>query len=156
MAEPGGVDVPNTQTPAQTSSQGASGAPDASPAGSQSQEGAGASTSARGTSFYWDEATTTALLEGLVEQIDAGKRADNSFKKEAWTAALACVAPHCRVRDGVRRLPTQQQATNRLSYLREDWIEWRRLKEQTGIGWDEERNIPIAPDEWWDTYLRVR
>jgi hypothetical protein len=93
-------------------------------------------------------------LEGLCEQVRLGKRADSAFKKEAWQAVLPNIQAHISQTDdqGNLRVVSQAQASNKTSDFKALFVEWRTLKEASGIGWDDETGLPAASDDWWSHY----
>ena len=105
----------------------------------------------------WTTTMETALLEGLCEQVRLGKRADSAFKKEAWQAVLPYIQAHVSQTDdqGNLRVVSQAQASNKTSDFKALFVEWRALKEASGVGWDEETGLPVASDDWWSHYLKV-
>jgi hypothetical protein len=43
---------------------------------------------------------------------------------------------------------------NYLAQLKKKYVIFRDLMENSGFGWDDERQIPTAPDDVWDRYLQ--
>ena len=84
-----------------------------------------------------------ALLEGLVDEVRRGKRADSGFKKESWVAVLpriqACVTQADE--QGRLRLVDQNKAAAKRSDLKALWIEWLALKDASGAGFDESTGL---------------
>jgi hypothetical protein len=97
-----------------------------------------------------------ALLEGMTAQVRLGKRAENAFKKEAWTAVVPQIQACINQTDenGSLRVMTQGKASAKLSDFKGLYVEWRLLKEASGFGWNDQ-GMPTAPDDVWHTYLRV-
>ena len=42
--------------------------------------------------LLWTQAAETTLLATLCEQVDAGKRLENGYKKEAWDAVVKALS----------------------------------------------------------------
>ena len=99
----------------------------------------------------------TTPLEGLCKQVQLGKRADSAFEKKAWQAALPLMQAHISQMDdqGNLHIVLQAQASNKTSEFKALFVEWRALKEASGVGWDEETGLPVASDDWWSHYLKV-
>src|SRR2546423_4246712 len=93
--------------------------------------------------LQWNEAMELALLEGLVDEVRRGKRADSGFKKESWVAVLpriqACVTQADE--QGRLRLVDQNKAAAKRSDLKALWIEWLALKDASGAGFDESTGL---------------
>ena len=47
--------------------------------------------------FRWSEVTTQTLLKALQEEALQGKKAENGFKKEAWTAVRSALKEEDKV-----------------------------------------------------------
>jgi hypothetical protein len=99
----------------------------------------------------WTLEMHTTLLESLVEQCRAGKRADSGFKKEAWIAVLIAVQV---VYSGPIRIQ-ESQAKTRIDWCKGLWKEWCSLEENSGFGWDEPTQLFTAEDSVWKAYLAV-
>jgi hypothetical protein len=99
----------------------------------------------------WTPEMHRALLETLVEQCRAGKRADSGFKKEAWSAALTAVQV---AYSGPIRIQESQLKT-RIDWCKGCWKEWCSLEENSGFGWDEPTQLFTAEDSVWKAYLAV-
>jgi hypothetical protein len=88
-----------------------------------------------------------ALLEGLLDQIRLGKRADTGIKREAWICVLPLIQNHItQLVDGVLYQVTQAQASNKFSEFKAIFVEWQALRKNSGFGWDEETQLITAPD----------
>ena len=75
----------------------------------------------------WTEEMERTLLEVLFNQANNGKRADNSFKKEAWTATEAAVQVFCPSL-------THEQAKNKVDNYKTKWKAWLEIGRQSGFG----------------------
>jgi hypothetical protein len=70
--------------------------------------------------LQWNEAMELALLEGLVDEVRRGKRADSGFKKKSWTAVLPRIQTCVTQTDeqGKLRLVDQNKAAAKRSDLK--------------------------------------
>jgi hypothetical protein len=94
---------------------------------------------------------TTALLAELRDQVRNGKRADNGFKKEAWTTA---VIKANEVNDSA--LVTVKQAQNKVDTIKALYKDWQGLSQASGFGWDEQTQLYTAHPAVWATYISVQ
>ena len=46
------------------------------------------------------------------------------------------------------------QLHSQYAYLKKKYSVFKELKSNSGFGWDEELNIPTAPNEVWDAYIK--
>jgi hypothetical protein len=100
----------------------------------------------------WTFEMQETLVLGLQEQGRLGKRADNSFKSEAF----AVVLPQVQAISPSNNPPvTKERAKAKLSDLRKQFQVWWTLRNQSGFGWNEETGIIEAPDSVWEAYIEV-
>ncbi|KAK5836058.1 hypothetical protein PVK06_011805 [Gossypium arboreum] len=51
---------------------------------------------------------------------------------------------------------SQKQLKNRWDALKKEWKAWKKLKgEDTGLGWNPIKRTVDAPDDWWESRLKV-
>ncbi|KAL1161905.1 hypothetical protein V6Z11_A07G166200 [Gossypium hirsutum] len=49
-----------------------------------------------------------------------------------------------------------KQLKNRWDDLKKEWKAWKKFKgEDTGLGWNPKKRIVDAPDDWWESRLKV-
>jgi|SRR6267154_3026810 hypothetical protein len=108
-------------------------------------------TATRQGTLKWTPAMTTALLTELRDQVRNGKRADNGFKKEAWTTA---VIKANEVNDSA--LVTVKQAQNKVDTIKALYKDWQGLSQASGFGWDEQTQLYTAHPAVWATYISVQ
>eukprot|EP00474_Spongospora_subterranea_P001409 CRZ01867.1 hypothetical protein [Spongospora subterranea] len=109
----------------------------------------GAKQAIRGSRAAWDLDKDAVLISLMLEQARNGKRADSGFKKEAWTAVLVSLNSQFDL------YYTLDQIKNRVKLLKKQYCLFRRLKDNSGFGWDDDKKIPTASDEVWDEYLEA-
>ncbi|KAK5784591.1 hypothetical protein PVK06_039117 [Gossypium arboreum] len=51
---------------------------------------------------------------------------------------------------------SQRQLKNRWDALKKEWKAWKKLKgKDTGLGWNPIKRTVDAPDDWWESRLKV-
>lgn len=84
------------------------------------------------------------------EEFYAGNRPNTHFNKIGWTNVIK----KFQQRTGMRY--DQKQLKNKWEKMKSEFITWKSLIEkETGIGWDNEKQTVIAPDEWWASKEKV-
>jgi hypothetical protein len=99
----------------------------------------------------WTAEMTTVMLRSLVKQIRLGKRSDNGFKEEVW----ATVANDVLAFDSSLSFLDGPRCQSKLDALKKKYDAWNRVKGRSGFGWDNERGVPTAPDDVWETAIRL-
>lgn len=97
----------------------------------------------------WSVAKEAYLVELLQHQAQLGKRADTGFKKEAWVAATADFNEKFHVTWKYTQLKTKFQQ------LKRSYTIIKKLKDQSGFGWDDVLQTVTADDHVWDAYVKV-
>ncbi|KAF0740483.1 hypothetical protein Ae201684_004216 [Aphanomyces euteiches] len=92
----------------------------------------------------WNAEKDAYLIKFLLRQKDAGKQSDSGFKKEAWTAILAKFNKHFSVVHDKEKIKTRH------NQLKADWKLFQSLKDDSGFGWDAEKQRPTASDNVWE------
>jgi hypothetical protein len=95
----------------------------------------------------WTTEMEAGMLQGLVQAIHQGLRADSSYKKEGWQMALDGACLHTRYPITIKQIKSKHDVHKR------DWKVWKELCSQSGWGWDEDKGTPIASEEVMDTYF---
>jgi hypothetical protein len=89
-----------------------------------------------------------ALFNELLEQANTRKRADNGFKKEAWTTSCAAVELI------TTQTVTIDQCKSKTEIMKALWKEFEWLKDQSGFGYEEETGLITASDSCWREMIR--
>ncbi|KAG9404436.1 hypothetical protein AC1031_004643 [Aphanomyces cochlioides] len=97
----------------------------------------------------WDADKDEFLVISLQELADEGKRADSGFKREA----LKHITMQFNERFQVNYLMSQLKS--RLDTLKKDYKDFKFLKENSGFGWNDEVEIPTAPDDVWKAVIEA-
>jgi hypothetical protein len=87
-----------------------------------------------GKALRWTFEMEEILFQTLLEQVENGKRAENGFKSDAWTACVDAIiarTAHCQ---GV---VTTDKCKSKMEAMKALWRELNWLKDQSGFGWDE-------------------
>ncbi|KAG9402018.1 hypothetical protein AC1031_007718 [Aphanomyces cochlioides] len=92
------------------------------------------------TRAKWDTDKDAYLVKLLLRQKEAGKQSDSGFEKEAWTAILS----KFNARFGLE-LDRSKVKTR-----------YNQLKDDSGIGWDDELKKPTAPETVWVERIAVK
>jgi hypothetical protein len=84
--------------------------------------------------------TRAVLISCMKQQISDGKGGDNGLKKEGWSL----------LRVDFNRLTglsyEKAQLQSQMSFLKKKYQTFSYLREKSGFGWDDEKEIPTAPD----------
>jgi hypothetical protein len=110
-----------------------------------------AKTTGRRPQIKWTAEMTTVMLRSLVKQIRLGKRSDNGFKAEVW----ATVANDVLAFDASQPFLDGPRCQSKLDALKKKYDAWNRIKGRSGFGWDNERGVPTAPEDVWETAIQV-
>lgn len=102
------------------------------------------------TQIRWTAEMLEALVEDIYRLFQAGRSSDNGFKKDAWTEVAAAIR---RVYHGPWPLHWEK-CKNKWGDYKEKWKHWKHLSEQSGFGWNDEKERYEAPDYVWDNLNR--
>jgi hypothetical protein len=92
----------------------------------------------------------TCLVNALVDAVDKGKRAENGFTKEAWTAVYDAL---CEEFSAINF--TMMAIKSREAKIKKGFWEFQNCRDNSGFGWDDKKQIPTAPDTVWEEYIGV-
>ncbi|XP_038716092.1 L10-interacting MYB domain-containing protein-like isoform X2 [Tripterygium wilfordii] len=97
----------------------------------------------------WDAALTTIFVDICVERQKAGDRPNTHFSKEGWKKIIIAF------KGKTGRSYDQTQLKNKWDNLKKEW----RLREklvfnETGLGWDDQRQTVLADNEWWERKIK--
>ena len=109
-------------------------------------------------SLRWTEPMVEALLETLVDQVRLGKRTDNSFRKDAYKAALLKVQERMIPEDYEGGYTCLEIAKLRakVSSLKKLFAAYRKMLNEPEFESNAETGSIVADDQVWDRYLMVR
>ncbi|KAK9987805.1 hypothetical protein SO802_028044 [Lithocarpus litseifolius] len=83
----------------------------------------------------WTPSRDAYLVELFIEQHNLGRTAYNEYKNENLE---------------------ENQIKNRYNVMKKDYVVVKALLSNTGFGWDETRQMVVADDKVWDSYILVR
>ncbi|KAI3948923.1 hypothetical protein MKW92_013602, partial [Papaver armeniacum] len=90
------------------------------------------------------------LFIGLMEdQVLEGQLLIGQFSKHAWTHIVD------NFKQGFGSSFTKDVLKNRMKTLKKNYVDVSTLKGQSGIEWDQSREIVVANDAVWDDYIKV-
>jgi hypothetical protein len=99
------------------------------------------------TPAKWTSARTLVLLECVRDQILLGKTSDTGLKKEAWAAIVISFNSKCNLHYDKQKLQSQ------LAVQKKKYQIVKTLRDNSGFGWDEAKQVPTAPDDVWIEYI---
>lgn len=94
----------------------------------------------------WTSALINNFVEACVQVFQQNKSGDNGFKTKEWNEISAIF-----VESGVSYTKTQLQS--KYHELKTKFMIMKKLKDNSGFGWDEDLKVPTAPAEVWDAYI---
>jgi len=89
------------------------------------------------------------MLEGLVEAVNKGYRADSSYKANSWKIALTCIITVAQQPITLRQIKSKHDNHKR------DWKVWVELCGLSSWGWDEAKGVPVASEEVIEAYFKA-
>ena len=105
--------------------------------------------SSKATSASCNDEQRKILIECMRDEALRGGYSDNGFKSTAWKTMTSSF----NLKKGSPDYSTVQ-LHSQYAYLKKKYSVFKELKSNSGFGWDEELNIPTAPNEVWDAYIK--
>ena len=100
-------------------------------------------------SAKWDNNKRQVLLDLYILQASDGKGGDNGLKTAGWTTV-------------VNEFNSQLKLNYKKSQLQSQWSDikkrysiFKRVKENSGFGWDAATQQVTVPDAVWETYFKL-
>ena len=90
-----------------------------------------------------------AMLQGLIQAIRKGLRADSSYKKEGWQMALDGARSQTNYPVSLKQIKSKHDVHKR------DWKVWKDLCSQSRWGWDDDKGVPVASEDVMNTYFEA-
>ncbi|XP_020266424.1 uncharacterized protein LOC109841912 [Asparagus officinalis] len=97
----------------------------------------------------WKPQWSKSLMLFLIEQVRGGYKVDKGFKAPVYIAA----AKHINEEFGINI--SDNNAYNHWRTLKTRWVRIQRLKELSGVGWDEENKVIQMGEEEYSTYIEA-
>lgn len=97
----------------------------------------------------WTPAMESYFVGLLLDQVHRDNRMGYTFNKQAWNEMLASFNAHFGSPHDVKLLKNHYTAL---------WMQFNDIKnflDQNGFSWDETRQMVIASNHVWDTYIKV-
>lgn len=93
----------------------------------------------------WGADSVKILCETCVEEINAGNRApeNTTLTRLGWKNVVVKFCARAK------KDYDQRQIRNKWDLLRGDWVTWQSLMKETGLGFNYEKGIVEASEEWW-------
>ncbi|EFP80763.2 uncharacterized protein PGTG_06719 [Puccinia graminis f. sp. tritici CRL 75-36-700-3] len=97
----------------------------------------------------WTHDQKAQLLEGIADCIGKGLATDNgNLNKIGWTTLMDRI--NTRFEIDLNR----DQIKNAKNKLRETYVDYKFLRDQSGFGWDPEKQTPTADKATWDELIQ--
>lgn len=97
----------------------------------------------------WTPSRDSYLVELFIEQHNCGRTAYNEFKNEV----IKSVTRDFNKKFGMNL--EENQIKNRYNVMKKDYGVVKTLLGHTGFHWDETRQMVVADDKVWDSYIGV-
>jgi hypothetical protein len=97
----------------------------------------------------WSNDNKYALIIAVLDLIQTRGGCDdsNGFKKKEWLEIMKSFNRSAGVNYN------KQQLQSQLSILKSAYSTFKKVKENSGFGWNSTLQIPTAPDDVWDNYI---
>ncbi|EFP90024.1 uncharacterized protein PGTG_15872 [Puccinia graminis f. sp. tritici CRL 75-36-700-3] len=97
----------------------------------------------------WTHDQKAQLLEGIADCISKGLATDNgNLNKIGWTTLMD------RINTRFELSLNRDQVKNAKNKLRDTYVDYKFLRDQSGFGWDPEKQIPTADKATWDELIK--
>ncbi|KAF8580859.1 hypothetical protein K439DRAFT_1619440 [Ramaria rubella] len=97
----------------------------------------------------WSTTEEAEVVSILTDQKELGNQAESGWKPIVWTAVVAALAATFDT------IPQKnvKQCKSRWQCLKGEYRLVKALREQSGFGWDDMKQMVTAPPDVWDKYL---
>lgn len=99
---------------------------------------------------YWTPAMERYFIDLMLEQMHRGARVGHTFSRQAWTEMLAVF------NDNFGSQYDKEVLKSRYTSLWKQFNDVKSLLAQNGFAWDEGRQMVVAEDYLWDSFIKVR
>ncbi|KAF9787271.1 hypothetical protein BJ322DRAFT_712789 [Thelephora terrestris] len=96
---------------------------------------------------HWSAQDDRILVETLLIQKAAGNKAQSGWKSVVWGVVAAELQ---KVAADGQAEKTASKCNDHYCNLKSDFMLIKKLRNMTGFGWDDERNLVVAADDQWD------
>lgn len=101
------------------------------------------------TRTFWTPPMDNYLIDLLYEQVNKGNRVGQTFITSAWNEMITSFNAKFESQHG------KDVLKNRYKHLRRLYNDIRLLLEQSGFSWDARRDMVVADDSVWCSYIKV-
>ncbi|XP_020885417.1 L10-interacting MYB domain-containing protein isoform X1 [Arabidopsis lyrata subsp. lyrata] len=101
------------------------------------------------TRTFWTPPMDYYLIELLVDQVNNGNRVGQTFITSAWNEMVTAF----NTKFGSQH--NKDVLKNRYKHLRRLYNDIKFLLEQNGFSWDTRRDMVLADDDTWNTYIQA-
>lgn len=98
---------------------------------------------------YWTPTMERYFIDLMLEQMHIGTRIGHTFNKQAWTDMLTVF--NAKFGSQYDKDVLKSRYTN----LWKQFNDVKNLLSQNGFSWDETRQMVVADDYLWDSYIKV-
>ncbi|TFK64063.1 hypothetical protein BDN72DRAFT_775130 [Pluteus cervinus] len=107
----------------------------------------------------WTSDDDVVLLQVLRQEKVNGGQSDSGWKSVVWTTALA----ELKVKGDNKGAPkTASKISDHFAnvcslfwfFLKANFVQVKKLREQSGFGWDDVTKLVIASNDTWDAYIK--
>lgn len=98
---------------------------------------------------YWTPTMERYFIDLMLEQLHRGNRMGHTFNKQAWTDMLTMF--NAKFGSQYDKDVLKSRYTN----LWKQFNEVNNLLHQSGFSWDESRQMVVADDFAWNSYIKV-
>ncbi|KAJ7698104.1 hypothetical protein B0H17DRAFT_878603, partial [Mycena rosella] len=105
----------------------------------------------------WCDADNAALIRKLRECKDMGMQSESGWKPQVWHLCAECLkggAGGTKTADKISAFHRRMVHAH-FSKLKSAFITVRKLREQSGFGWDDGLKMVTASDDVWEVYIEV-
>jgi len=99
-------------------------------------------------SAKWNDQQRRVLVELYIAQAGNGKGGDNGLNSVGWKAVQEQFSSKLELSYKKSQLQSQW------SDLKNRYTVFKRVKENSGFGWDDAEQQPLAPESVWDAFLK--
>jgi hypothetical protein len=98
----------------------------------------------------WTNELVTTFINVILHYVAKnGNFTDNGFKKKDWSSITS------EFESATNLSYDKSSLQSKYSELKKKYNVFKKLKDQSGFGWDEEKQILTADDETWEAYIQV-
>ncbi|KAG0697719.1 hypothetical protein DFH29DRAFT_1003501 [Suillus ampliporus] len=103
------------------------------------------------TKTVWKSSNNAVLIATLLKEREEGHQSDSGFKLKSFIACAEALKGSEKTSGGVAK--TSGSCHDHWGKLKKDFAVVKKLREQSGFGWDNTLKIVTAPPDVWEKYL---